>query len=275
MTILLTGVDFMQGRHHALNDTLMLVSIDLSTRAVSMISLPRDTAGFPFYWGGEAPSNFKINNLVNAISAGAFGSPDPPMLTLAKEVGYLVGVKTDYYAEIDMDGFRQMIDLVGGVDVYNPRVLNDPSSCTFVPVGNVHLNGWNALKYVRSRESSNDYQRAARQQIVMIALEKKIARPSMLPMLGSLLNLAGKSIATNFPLARTKNYVKVAENLSGITHCVLGPPYNYHPPTQDTGGSWTSALLLNKVASLSIYLFGSDSRYYPENIAPLPCQNHS
>ena len=276
MTILLTGVDFMSGRRHALNDTLMLVSVNLDTRAVAMVSVPRDSAGFPFYWGGTAPSTLKINNLANAISAGKFGSPDSPMVTLAKEVGFLVGVKTDYYAEIDMDGFRQMIDLVGGVDVYNPTVLDDPSSCTYVPVGTVHLDGPTALRYVRSRESSNDYARANRQQLVMIALEKKIAQPSMLPKLGSLLALAGKSIATNFPLNTAKDYVSIAQNLSGVSHCVLGPPYNYHPDSSLTGGSWTSRLLLDKVATLSVYYFGSDSLYAGKpGVSPAACQNHA
>jgi LCP family protein required for cell wall assembly len=241
-----------------------------------MVSVPRDTSAFPFYWGGQAPDNFKINGLANAISAGRFGSPDSPMVTLAKEVGYLVGIRTNYYAEIDMDGFRQMIDLVGGVNVYNPKVLDDPSTCTYVPAGNVYLDGPTALRYVRSRETSNDYQRASRQQIVMIALEKKIATPAMLPKIGSLLALAGQSIATNFPLGSTKDYVKVADNLSGISHCVLGPPYNYHPDSSTTGGTWTSRLLLAKVADLSIYLFGSESRYYPElGHNPQSCQNHS
>ena len=190
----------MQGRHHALNDTLMLVSVDLKTRAVAMVSVPRDTSDFPFYWGGQAPLTFKINSLVNAIAAGRFGSPDSPMVTLANEIGFLVGVRVDYYAEIDMDGFGKLIDLVGGVDINNPTLLNDPFTCTYIPAGHVHLNGTTALRYVRSRETSSDYARANRQQIVMIALEKKLATPAMLPMLGSLLALAGKSIATNFPL---------------------------------------------------------------------------
>jgi len=175
-----------------------------------------------------------------------------------------------------MDGFRQMIDLVGGVDVYNPTVLDDPSSCTYVPVGTVHLDGPTALRYVRSRESSNDYARANRQQLVMIALEKKIAQPSMLPKLGSLLALAGKSIATNFPLNTAKDYVSIAQNLSGVSHCVLGPPYNYHPDSSLTGGSWTSRLLLDKVATLSVYYFGSDSLYAGKpGVSPAACQNHA
>jgi LCP family protein required for cell wall assembly len=275
LTVLLTGVDFMSGRHHALNDTLMLVSIDLQTGAVAMVSVPRDSAGFPFYWGGYAPDNFKINGLAMAISAGRFGSPDSPMITLANEIGYLVGLTVDYYAEIDMDGFSQLVDLVGGVDINNPRVLDDPSTCTYVPAGRVHLNGMMALRYVRSRETSNDYYRAGRQQIVMVALEKKLASPAMLPKLGSLLALGGKSIATNFPLKTAKDYVAVAQGITSISGCVLGPPYNYHPDSSLTGGTWTSHLLLDQVANLSVYLFGPDSLYYGQpGVAPQACRNH-
>ncbi len=99
----------------------------------------------------------------------------------------MVGVRVNYYAEIDIDGFSKLIDLVGGVDINNPTLLNDPSTGTCIPAGPVHLDGTTALQYVRSRETTNDYARANRQQIVMIALEKKLATPAMLPMLGSLL----------------------------------------------------------------------------------------
>ncbi len=273
LTVLLTGVDFMTGRSHALNDTIMLVSINLKTRAVAMVSVPRDTSDFPFYWGGQAPVTFKINSLVNAVAAGRFGSPDTPMVTLANEVGWLVGVRVNYYAEIDIDGFSKLIDLVGGVDINNPTLLNDPSTGTCIPAGPVHLDGTTALQYVRSRETTNDYARANRQQIVMIALEKKLATPAMLPMLGSLLALAGKSIATNFPLKTARNYVYTAQHLGSISQCVLGPPYNYHPDSSLTGGSWTSRLKLDEVADLSVQLFGTDSRYYGgSNVVPVPCQ---
>jgi LCP family protein required for cell wall assembly len=258
----LAGADFMSGRQHALTDSLMLVSVDLRSRAVSLVSVPRDTAGFPFYWGGQAPDDFRINSLANAIAGGAFGSPDSPMVTLANEIGYLVGIRVDYYAEIDMDGFFQMVDLVGGVDINNPTTLDDPFSCTYVPAGPVHLDAQTALRYVRSRESTSDYDRAARQQRVLVALERKVATPAMLPMLGSLLGQASQSISTNFPLGSARDYLDIAENIGSISQFVLGPPYNYHPDSSTTGGSWTSRLLLDQVANLSVALFGSDSRYY-------------
>ena len=107
-----------------------------------------------------------------------------------------------------------------------------------------------------------------------MALEKKMATPAMLPKLGSLLALAGKSIATNFPLKTAKNYVAIAEHPSSISHCVLGPPYDYHPDSSLTNGTWTSRLTLSQVANLSVYLFGTDSRYYGQaGVVPAPCHN--
>jgi LCP family protein required for cell wall assembly len=274
LTIVLIGTDFIAGRNHALTDTLMLVSVNLDTRAVAMVSVPRDTAGFPLYFGGSVTAKSKINALAKAVSSGSLKSPDSPMMTVANEVGYLVGVKPDYYAAIDMAGFISVVDLVGGVDVNNPRVLNDPFTCTYVPAGKVHFDGAQALRYVRSRESTNDYYRAGRQQIVMMALRQKLATPAILPKLGNLLSVASKSIATNFPLNTVKDYVDTAEHVTSISHCVLGPPYNYSPSLSTTGGTYTSRLKLDRVANLSVYLFGADSRYYGQaGVSPAGCQN--
>jgi LCP family protein required for cell wall assembly len=274
LTIVLIGTDFIAGRNHALTDTLMLVSVNLDTRAVAMVSVPRDTAGFPLYFGGAVTAKSKINALAKAVSSGSLKSPDSPMMTVANEVGYLVGVKPNYYAAIDMGGFISLVDLVGGVDVNNPRVLNDPFTCTYVPTGKVHFDGAQALRYVRSRESTNDYYRAGRQQIVMMALRQKLATPAILPKLGSLLSVASKSIATNFPLNTVKDYVDTAEHVTSISHCVLGPPYNWSPSPSSTGGAYTTRLKLDRVANLSVYLFGADSRYYGQaGVSPSGCQN--
>ena len=53
--------------------------------------------------------------------------PDGPLPTLTRELGYLLGVPINYFAAINLDGFTRMVDLVGGVDVTNPRAISDPS----------------------------------------------------------------------------------------------------------------------------------------------------
>lgn len=273
ITFLLIGSDFMTGRDHSLTDTLMLVSIDLSTEKVSLVSVPRDTSNFDLYYGGWVPANFKLNELLTAARSPSFGSPDPPMKTLENEIGFLVGVPVNYYAALDLNGFAKMVDALGGIDIVNQRAINDPATGIVMAPGPVHLDGATAMLYVRSREGGgSDYLRAARQQTLLVALERKIVSPAGLSQLGTLLSLAGKTIGTDFPLKTARNYVSVAQRVSSIETCVLGPPYSYHPDTSTTAGTWTSRLDMALVANLSVEMFGSDSRYYGQpGVVPAAC----
>jgi polyisoprenyl-teichoic acid--peptidoglycan teichoic acid transferase len=273
ITFLLIGIDFMTGRTHHLTDTLMVASIDTKTSKVYMISVPRDTAGFDLYFGGYAGTNFKINAMLSSLESGSFKSPDKPMATLKKEIGFLVGIPIDYYAAVDLEGFPAMVDAVGGVDFDNKYAINDPFTGTFVPVGPVHLDGPTALKYVRSRMSSSDYQRAARQQDIIVALEQKLLTPEILPSLPALITVAGQTISTDFPLKTAKNYVKMLQRIHSTSQCVLQPPYSYHPDSSTTNG-WTSRLDIARVATLSVAWFGADSRYYGiPGVVARPCAN--
>ena len=277
VTILLTGLDWLPGRTTAMNDAVMLVSLDTETGKVAMVSIPRDTADFDYYWGGSAGVNTKINNFANLVRKGLIHAPDPYLTAFANEVGYLVGVKVDYYAEVDMDGFASLVNKLPGHDVcvYNPKAIIDSSTKTYIASGNVCLSGANALKYVRSRHGGgSDYVRAARQQAVLLAAARKIATPAGVAALPGILSLGSKLIQTNFPLNTAKNYVSVVQHLGAgdVTQCVLGPPYDYHPATALTKGDWTSRLKLSIVAGLSVELFGSDSRYFGmEGVTPAPC----
>ncbi|MGD0018344.1 MAG: LCP family protein [Candidatus Limnocylindrales bacterium] len=277
LTILLGGIDWLPGRGHSMYDAIMLVSLDMDTNKVAMISIPRDTSNFDYYWGGTAGVNTKINNFATLVANHKIPAPDSSMTAFTKEVGYLVGVKVDYYAAIDMANFPSMVNLLPGhtVCVYNPKAINDPSQHTYIASGNVCLNGQNALKYVRSRHNGgSDYVRAGRQQDVLLSAARKLATPAGVAALPKLLSLASKTIQTNFPLKTVRDYVSVVQHLGpgDITQCVLGPPYDYHPAASLTKGTWTSRLILPRVAGLSVELFGTDSRYYGmEGITPAPC----
>ncbi|HEX8940457.1 MAG TPA: LCP family protein, partial [Candidatus Limnocylindrales bacterium] len=193
---------------------------------------------------------------------------------LTKEVGYILGIPIHYYAAIDLAGFRRMVDLVGGVDVVNPKPIQDglydwldgTPNGFFLSAGPHHLNGTLALAYVRSRQGlgDSDYTRAARQQQVLVALKAKMTQPGMIAKLPQLLDAAAQTIKTDFPPGQVADMLDVAKQLqdSSIQKIVLGPPYNYHPDSSLTGGVWTSRLYMDKVAALSVQLFGSDSRYY-------------
>jgi LCP family protein required for cell wall assembly len=274
LTFLLIGLDFMDGRSHSLTDSLMVVSIDMHTAKVSMVSVPRDTSAFQLYYGPWVGYNFKINTLLNSVDNGRLKSPDSGIVTLEKEIGFLVGIPIDYYAAVDIDGFIKLVDAVGGVDVDNKHTINDPPFL-ILPKGPAHLDGNTAMRYVRSREhGGNDYLRAARQQEVLKNLEAKITSPDMVTELPTILTVASDNLSTNFPLKTAKNYVKLGQRVK-VDGCVLGPPYNWHPASSTTGGLWTSRLDLNRVASLSVYYFGADSAYYGQpGVTPVPCQSN-
>jgi len=277
ITILVTGIDSGHGRNHSLTDSLMLVSVNPDNGDVAMLSFPRDISNFPLYGGGTYHG--KINSLMTYARLHPSAFPDGGLPTLAKEIGYLAGIPVQYFAAINLEGFQRMIDLVGGVDVVNPKPINDPRYDWFdgthgftLGAGPVHLNGRIGLAYVRSRQGvgDNDFTRAARQQQVLQALRKKLISPSVIGRLPDLIRTMGSSVRTNYPAGDVKRLLDIASHVTDKTTFkkVLGPPYAFHPPTNTTGGTYTLVLDLNKIAKLSIELFGADSRYASEATAP-------
>ena len=270
ITILLIGVDSFPTRGERLYDSIMVVSIDQATSKVAMVSIPRDSSNYPLYYGGTG--GIKINSLVTYIEHGWIKSPDSPIDTFIKEISYLVGVQVNYYAMLDLSGFVKMIDMVGGVDINNPSLINDPTYDWLdgvhhgftLTAGPHHLDGKNALAYVRSRHGSdnNDWKRASRQQEVLISLEHKIASPSMMFQLPDFMRTASASIRTNFPAGQIADMVNFGQSIpkDNISQVVLGPPYSDTNTSAGTS-AWTSCLRLDKIAPLSVQFFGTDSRY--------------
>jgi len=251
---------------------MILATLDVHTNKATLISVPRDTSNFDLYYGGWVGPQFKLNQLMGAASSPSFGSPDSGVETLVKEVAFLVGMPIDYYAAVDLQGFVNMVQAMGGVDVNVTTAVNDPSTGTFVPVGLIHMDGHLALKYARSRESTSDYARSGRQQDLLVALARKVASAAIVPQLPTLLSLAGTTLSTDFPLKYARNFVSAFRRVGTPTECVLGPPYSYHPDSSTTGGSWTSRLDINRVAGLSVYLFGAESLYANRpGVVPAPC----
>ena len=99
-------------------------------------------------------------------------------MTLAKEtVSNVVNLPIHYSVRIDFEGFEQLIDAVGGVDILVEKDLYDPlypGETFYVKAGQQHLDGASALKYSRSRETTSDFDRARRQQQVLLDLKNKL-----------------------------------------------------------------------------------------------------
>jgi LCP family protein required for cell wall assembly len=278
INVLFLGIDSSTIRSHALTDTLMVVSIDPATSTAAMISFPRDIADFPLWTGGTYHG--KINALMTDAEQHKDRFPDGGLTTLTKEVGYLLGVPIHYYAAINLDGFEAMIDRVGGVTITNESAIDDPNYGGWKQPGKIgfHLSagkhtlkGDEALAYVRSRKGAgnNDFERARRQQQLLVALEKKLSDPAMLPKLSGLLEDATKTITTSFPPDRLGEMAEIGRSIDDakIVRKVLGPPYAVRDPSAP---DYRLVIVAKKLADLSVALFGADSRYATATGAATP-----
>ncbi|MFA6909414.1 MAG: LCP family protein [Patescibacteria group bacterium] len=153
-----------------LTDSMIVASYDTETKKTAMISVPRD-----MYVRITPEIKDKINSTYvhgEKIEKG-FGLPLTKMV-----VGYVLGIDIDYAVLIDFDGFEELIDTIGGIDVTtNHAVLETEQwqgmTISF-PKGRNHLTGEQALFYTRARYQSSDFDRAERQQEVLFGLKDKL-----------------------------------------------------------------------------------------------------
>lgn len=176
INVLLLGIG---GKNHpggTLTDTIMLVSINPADKSMVLLSIPRD-----LYVPIEGVGNNKIN------LAHAYGEQNPkktgggPALS-KKTVSQILDLPIHYFVRADFEGFIKLVNELGGVDIYVEKPISDPyypapDMIGYQPfsikAGQHHMDGSLALKYVRSRETTNDFDRSKRQQQFLKALLNK------------------------------------------------------------------------------------------------------
>jgi LCP family protein required for cell wall assembly len=146
---------------------MMLVSINRNNGTVSVVSFPRDLYVTIPGW--------MTNRLNTAFAAGGFD-------TMAYTFEYNFGVRPTYYVMTNFDGFKSIIDTLGGITIEASQDLYDKCDVSwrdwqgycYVPAGSFTLDGESALWYVRSRYSSSDFDRLRRAQEVMKGIFVKL-----------------------------------------------------------------------------------------------------
>ncbi|MEB3357790.1 MAG: LCP family protein [Synechococcales bacterium] len=179
------NVDIFSGR----SDTMLLVRVDPTQQAASVMSIPRDTqVNFP----GRRDVT-KINH------ANLIGGPK-----LAAEVvsHNLNGVAVDRYVRFNTGAFRELVDLLGGVEVYVPQRMfyEDHTQKLYIDLqeGLQTLNGDEAEQFARFRSDGNgDIGRVQRQQQLIQALRDRLTSPAVIPRIPQILQLMGTYIDTN------------------------------------------------------------------------------
>jgi LCP family protein required for cell wall assembly len=233
VNVLLVGVDSAPGRTTQLTDTMLVVSLDPDGVRSAMISLPRDLYGVPLPDGRVF--NAKLNSLMAYANARSEEFPLGGVGTLKATIGDLLGVQIHYFAAINLVGFTQAIDAVGGVDVTVQRAISDPGYNYgtgqvgfFLAPGRYHMDGRMALAFARSRKGAgdNDFTRADRQQQLVEALRDQLTAGNLLLSLPRLLDAVKNAIVTDVPSDRIPELAQAVQDadMSQLRRIVLQPP---------------------------------------------------
>jgi len=183
ITILVMGLDYRDwesGAGAPRTDSMMLVTVDPVAHTAGMLSIPRDL------WV-EVPG-FEHNRINTAYFLGeSYNLPGGGPALAMKTVENLLGVPVDYYAVIEFSAFERMIDEIGGIEVLVPeRVKISPlgRKSRWLEAKAYLLDGPEALAYARARKTEGgDFDRASRQQQVILAVRDRILELNMIPTL--------------------------------------------------------------------------------------------
>jgi LCP family protein required for cell wall assembly len=183
-----------------------------------MVSVPRDLIGVPL--GNGDTFGPKINSLIDYADRHRDEFPEGGREALRRALAALLGIDIHYQAQVNLNGFRKMVDAVGGVDLDVTRAIDDPSydggRGFTIDVGRHHLDGKTALAYVRSRKGAgdSDFTRAIRQQQVLVALRDAVTRDgSLLWELPALLDAVSGTIRTDLPYARLPELAAIMDEI--------------------------------------------------------------
>jgi LCP family protein required for cell wall assembly len=210
-----------------LTDSIMLLSIQPSMHEAIMISLPRDLwvkiPALPRngYMNGKLNSAFAIGtdhrNYPNVRSDWKKDTGGGDLA--AATVSQVTGQPIDYWVGVDFKAFRDVVNALGGVRVAVPTTLDDPYFPAGESTGMMHVHidaGWQqfdgerALEYARSRETTSDFDRSRRQQLVILAVRQRVFSLNMIPKLLSLLGALQDNVRTNLRPAEMQQLADLA-----------------------------------------------------------------
>lgn len=212
-----------------LSDTMIVASINYENNQLGLISIPRDLwvpiPGFNSSKINAAYSDGE-NNKKTAGSGGQLSS---------ETVENVLDIPIHYYLSLDFEGFKKLVDIVGGVDIYVEKDIYDATypadnmidySPFKISAGLHHMDGALALKYVRSRHSTSDFDRSRRQQQVMSAVKENMLSLNILAnpkKITDIFNILGDHVKTNMQIEEMMALWNVGKNIdtTNITSKVL------------------------------------------------------
>ncbi len=188
--ILLLGVGGLGHDGENLTDSIIIASLDNKNKTVSMLSIPRD------YYIKSSLGESRINNLYE-LGKNKWDA-DLGLDFVRSTIEKTFDIPLHYVVKVDFSAFKDVVDSVGGIDVMVAETIQDPFypkdetdgyEPYYITAGQHHLDGAEALKYVRSRKTSSDFDRSKRQQQVLVALKDKAEKQNKLSKASFIKNL--------------------------------------------------------------------------------------
>jgi polyisoprenyl-teichoic acid--peptidoglycan teichoic acid transferase len=235
VNILLLGGDGGVHRIGVRTDSIILVSIDTKTGKAVTFSLPRNMMYaqfpkksplhdlYPSGFGGEGDAgNWMLNAVYREIPLlhphvlGKSDNEGADALKLAVQGS--TGLRVDYYVLINLSGFQQLVDAMGGVtvNINEPIAIGGRTDLGVPPTGwlqpgpSQHLDGWNALWFARGRYGSDDYQRMDRQRCMINAIVDEADPFTLLRRYQALARASKDMVRTDIPRELLPDFVDLA-----------------------------------------------------------------
>jgi polyisoprenyl-teichoic acid--peptidoglycan teichoic acid transferase len=226
--VLLVGGDSGASRWGLRTDSMTVASIDADTGKTVLIGLPRNMTNFPFAKGSVMhkawPHGFDCgypNCELNGVNTWVGdhlrlfkGVKNPGMDATISAIEGITGLKISYWAFVNLAGFRGLVDAVGGVtlNVRQPIPVGGLGDDVtgYIKPGVRKLNGFDTLWFARSRDSSDDYSRMARQKCVMNAMLHQISPQTVLTKFEKIARASSEMISTDIPASEVDTFMGLA-----------------------------------------------------------------
>lgn len=241
INVLLIGSDSGDNRYGTRTDTMMVASVDTDTGDTMLVGMPRNLEDvhfpedsalaerYPEPYGFDLLLNDVYQTIAEEPDELAMNpiAPDPAADTLKKVIAYNLDLEVDYYAMVDMMGFRDLIDAVGGVQVRIDEPIPYGVHGGVLEPGLQRLNGHDALWYGRSRVNSDDYGRMGRQGCLIKYVAEQVEPTTVLTSYRRLAGATKRTLTTDIPQSKVPAFIELADLVTdegSMSAFQLSPP---------------------------------------------------
>ena len=241
INVLLLGIDRRGGTGWGYRtDAILVITVDPTAKTAGILSIPRDLQVTIPDIGED-----RINT-VNVYGYLQHYPGEGPAL-LKRTIEDSFGISIDYYIMADYDGFKQIVDALGGLDVDVPITLHDTQypdpkpddphaykTIHFEP-GWQHMDGERALEYVRSRMSTSDADRSRRQQQILLAIHERALSTNLIPELPELAMILMDAVSTDITLEEMIEMARLATHIdtANLKQVIIEDPLVYDHRRED------------------------------------------